>query len=60
MLGGVHMNISKYIDFTLEKGHSKKNDKDYYCICIKIQDKTFPIAFMNKDAYDLLITTLDK
>lgn len=54
------MNISKYIDFTLEKKHSNKKNCDYYCICININGKQFPIAFLNEDAYTLIIQSLDK
>lgn len=52
------MEISKYVDFILKTAHSNKKNTDYYCICIKVDDKEFPIAFMNKDSYDLLISKL--
>ena len=36
-------NVSIYVDILLCKGHSKKSDKDYFCICLKIDDCYFPI-----------------
>ena len=52
------MNISKFVDFTLIKGHSRKTDKDYYAICIKLDDKEFPIAFISSQTYELLSSKL--
>lgn len=47
-------NLSSYADFYLCKGHSKKTDKDYYCICLKIDYAYFPIKFLNQTQYESL------
>lgn len=47
-------NISKYVDFYLVKGVSKKNNKEYYCISMKINDKLIPLAFLTQTTYDYI------
>lgn len=47
-------NISSYIDFVLCKGHSKKNDKDYFVLCFKIDNFYYPIKFLTYKQYDEL------
>lgn len=44
--------ISSFVDFSLCKGKSKKNDKFYYCICLKIDDTYFPIKFLTDKQYN--------
>ena len=48
------MNISKYVDFLLVKDVSRKTNKEYYCIAIKLDDKTFPLCFISQATYELL------
>lgn len=46
--------ISSFVDFYLCKGHSKKSDKDYYCICLKIDEDYFPLKFLTEKQYNNL------
>lgn len=48
------VNISQYVDFAICKGHSKKKDKDYYVICLKIDDEYFPIKFLTEKQFNSL------
>lgn len=52
------MNISKYVDFILEERVSKKNNKPYYAIILRVADKDYVLQFLSKDAYELLKTSL--
>lgn len=52
------MNISKYVDFILEEKISKKTNQPYYAIIMRVKDKEFILQFLNKDAYDLLKSSL--
>lgn len=45
------LSISSFVDFILCKGKSKKNGKNYYCICLKIDDTYFPIKFVTEKQY---------
>ena len=47
-------NLSSYVDFFLCKGHSKKSNKDYYCICLKIDDCYYPIKFLTENQFENL------
>lgn len=48
------MNLSKYIDFYLIENVSKKTNKPYYAIVIRINETDIPVCFIGKDKYELL------
>jgi hypothetical protein len=52
------MTISKYVDFALVEKQSKKTGNTYYAIVLRIKDKEYVLQFLNKDAYDNLMSSL--
>lgn len=52
-------NISKYVDFYIDKRHSNKKDSDFYPIILKIKDTEIFIGFLNQAQYELLNQTLN-
>lgn len=52
------MNITKYCEFILEKKHSDKKNKDYYCISIRFKDFSFPLIFLNESKYNKMLDEL--
>lgn len=53
------MNISKYCEFLLEEKVSKAG-KNYYCISVRFDTFTYPLVFLTKDRYDLMVQSLSK
>lgn len=52
------MNISKYVDFVLVEKVSKKNNKPYYAIVLRIKDNDYVLQFLSKDRYENLKASL--
>lgn len=52
------MNITKYCEFILEKKHSDKKGKDYYCISIRFNDYSFPLFFISESKYNDMLNNL--
>lgn len=53
------MNITKYCEFLLEKKHSDKKNKDYYCITIRFKTYSFPLIFITESKYKEMIDSLN-
>lgn len=53
------MNISKYCDFMIVERTSTKTGKLYYSIILKVKDYEFPLIFLSKDRYTLLLQSLN-
>lgn len=47
-------NISEFVEFVLCYGHSIKKDKDYFVLCVKIDNSYFPIKFLTLKQYNEL------
>lgn len=54
------MNISKYCEFLLEEKVSSKTGKPYYCISVRFDTFTYPLVFLTKDRYDIMVQSLSK
>ena len=52
------MNISKYVEFILEKKHSNKKNIDYYCISLKAGEFSFPLIFISEKKYEEMSKSL--
>lgn len=52
------MNISKYCEFILDSKVSKKTNKTYYCITLRIKDSEFPLLFISEKKYNEMKNTL--
>ena len=52
-------NISKFVDFYIDKKHSNKKNIDFYPLILKIKDTEIFIGFLTKDQYELLSSTLN-
>lgn len=53
------MNITKYCEFLLEKKHSDKKNKDYYCVTIRFKDFSFPLIFISESQYTKMLESLN-
>lgn len=52
------MNITKYCEFILERKHSDKKNKDYFCISIRFKDFSFPLVFISENKYNDMLNDL--